>query len=588
MAETSLNSASGALPKAVARSRLVFGPFTLDLSRGELLRDGQVIALRPKAFGLLVFLTSRPQEVLTKDQLIAAVWPGVVVTDDSLTQCVHELRAALGDAGSTLLHTVPRRGYRFDADVQAARPAAPAAAPDGTAVPVLAGAVGPPATPAAPATPRSRRLGLLLGALLLIAVVGLSTLAWTLAHRKPPAAIPPLSIVLLPLQSQDDAQTPAWFADALTADLTAEIGRIASVFVIATGTAATYKGQPADPREVARALGVRYVVRGAVQRSGEQVRLALAMVDGESGTQQWAQSFDIERSRLRASLDDIVLQVARGLNVQMYRSDGARAAALSPEQVQADDLAMQGWGIYFRGVSRANFAAALPLFEQAVAMDPRSIMGWGGVAVINGIAAAIGWLPDRDAALRRVQFASARLDELDSEHLFALLAKQHIANLGNDLEAFVAVTKMTIQHYPNHAPSYGGLSRGLMSLGRFDECVELSQRAMRLSPRDPLLGAFHWHLGNCHFVRGEYKEAAAAARLAGQISPNLPLPPLLLAASLARDGQADEARPIVAAYMQRHPDYRAADIVKIMHGENPRYAAERQKLIDSLHELGMP
>lgn len=281
----------------------------------------------------------------------------------------------------------------------------------------------------------------------------------------------PLSIVLLPLESQEDAQTSAWFADALTADLNAELGRIASVFVIATGTAATYKGKPVDPREVSRALGVRYVVRGMVRRSSEQVRLALEMVDGESGTQHWAQSFDIERSRLRASLDDIAQQVARGLNVQMYRSGGTRAAALGQQQVQADDLAMQGWGVYFRGLSRENFLAALPLFEQAVAKDSHSILGWGGVAVINGIGVRIGWLPDREAAIRRLQFASARLDELDSEHLFALLAKQHIAFLAGDYEAYVLVARMTVERYPNHAPSYAALSGGLVNLGRFDECV---------------------------------------------------------------------------------------------------------------------
>ena len=527
MADVSLNPASGAAPGPRPGSRLVFGAFTLDVVRGELLREGQVIPLRPKGFDLLVFLASRPREVLAKDQLMAAVWPGVVVTDDSLTQCVHELRTALGESGATLLRTVPRRGYRFDADV---RPDRPAAAP----------------------------------------------------------TLPPLSLVLLPLELQDAAQTSAWFADALTADLTAELGRIASVFMISRDTAFSYKGRAADPRDVSRELGVRYVVRGAVRRSGEQVRLALAMDDGESGAQLWAQSFDIERSRLGASLDDIAQQVARRLNVQMYRSAGTRAAALSPRQVQADDLAMQGWGVYFRGISRENFQAALPLFEQAVAKDPGSILGWGGVAVINGIGAIMGWLPDRDAVALRVELASTRLDELDSEHLFALLAKQHVTNLRADYEASVMVAEMAIERYPNHAPSYSTLARGMMHLGRLDECVELMQRAIRLSPRDPLLGVWKLDIGMCRFLRGEYPEAAAIARLAGQLGPGLPQPPLLLAAALAREGQADEARRVVAAYLKRQPGFRAADAAKFMPSEHPVWVDGRTRLIDSLRELGMP
>jgi TolB-like protein len=424
--------------------------------------------------------------------------------------------------------------------------------------------------------------------LLLIVVVGLGTVVWNRAGQRAATAIPPLSIVLLPLQGLDVAPPDAWFADALTADLTTELGRIPSAFVISRDTAATYKHKATDPRDVSRELGVRYVVQGTVRRSGEHVRLSLAMVDGESGAQQWAQSFDVERSRLDSSLDDIAQQVARRLNVQMYRSGGTRAAALSPQQVRADDLAMQGWGIFFRGASRESVRSSLPLFEQAVSKDPGSVLGWGGIAVMNGLGASTGWLPDRDAAVRRLEFASERLQELDAEHLYALLAKTHVANMKRDYEAYALVARMMVERYPNHAPSYQTLASALTNLGQFDECIELTQRAIRISPRDPNLGVWNWQIGTCHFLRGDYKQAAAHARLAGQQSPSLPLPPLLLAASLARDGQVEEARSIVAAYVQQHPGYRAADVAKIMRSENPAYAAGRGRLIDSLRELGMP
>ena len=584
MAETSLNPSESARSAAPPGSRRVFGPFTLDLARCDLQRDGRTVALRPKAFDLLAFLTSRPGEVLTKDQLIATVWAGVVVTDDSLTQCVHELRGALGDAGS-LLKTVPRRGYRFDAVVEPGPTATAGAQMVEALPPVPIGRLGSPAPP--PARDR-RRLELLAGAALLVAVLTLALMAWNPWRGKPATSPPPaLSIVLLPLESLDDA-TSSGFADALTADLNAELGRLASVFVISTGTAATYKGKPADPREVSRALHVRYVVRGTVRRAGDEVQLALAMVDGQSGAQHWAQSFVIERARLRSGVDDIAQQVARSLNVQMYRSGGSRAAVLGPEQVQADNLAMQGWGVYFRGLSRENFLAALPLFEQAVTRDPNSTLGWGGVAVINGLGSRIGWLPDRAGALRRLEFASARLDELDSEHLFALLAKQHVTAIAGDWEGHVMVMRLTLERYPNHAPSYSGLGTGLQALGRFDECVELGRRAIRLSPRDPLLGAWHLNLGICHFMRGEYAEAAASARLAVQLSPTLPVPPLLLAAALARDGKEDEARAVIAAHLQRHPNARAADVPKLLRSNHPLYAAGRDRVMDSLRELGMP
>ena len=147
---------------------------------------------------------------------------------------------------------------------------------------------------------------------------------------------------------------------------------------------------------------------------------------------------------------------------------------------------------------------------------------------------------------------------------------------------------MTVQRYPNHAPSYSALGLGSVSLGRFDECVQLIQRAIRLSPRDPLLGAWHLNLGICHFMRGEYVDAAASARLAAQLIPTLPVPPLLLAAALARDGKSDEGRAVIAAHLQRHPNARAADVPKLMRGDAPPLAAGRERLMESLRSLGMP
>jgi DNA-binding winged helix-turn-helix (wHTH) protein/TolB-like protein len=605
MAETSLNPPSGTLAAPPAPALRAFGPFVLDLVRGELRRDGQPIVLRPRAFALLVFMASRPGELLSKDRLIAAVWPGVVVTDDSLTQCVHELRTALGDAGSALLRTVPRRGYRLEADVRSLHEPSAVPTQQGNAMPGPGGtgtASAAVSTGMSNGSPSSasggpwaladapRRSGLVrrAGPWVLVVVLAIAAIAWNGSRHEPGASPPPLSLVLLPLDGRHDAQSNDWFADALTAELNAELGRIASAFVISTGTAATFKGKVTDPREVARDLGVRYVVRGTVRRSGDQVRLALEMVDGASGAQHWAQSFDIDRSRLGASVDDVVLQVARSLNVQMYRASGARTAVLDPLQVHADDLAMQGWGIYFRGLSRENFLAAMPLFEQAVARDPRSILGWAGVAVISGLSARIGWTSDRDAAIRRLAAASARLDEVDAEHLYALLARQHVTFLAGDYEGHVLITRATIQRYPNHAPSYSALSNGLMSQGRFDECVELLQRSIRLSPRDPLLGAFHLHLAVCRFMRGEYDEATASARLAVQLGPALPVPPLLLAASLARSGRSDEARAVVAAYLARFPERRATEVVKLMPSPHPVFAAGRARMMESLHALGMP
>jgi len=272
----------------------------------------------------------------------------------------------------------------------------------------------------------------------------------------------------------------------------------------------------------------------------------------------------------------------------MYRSDASRAAALSPAQMQGDDLAMEGWGVWLRGFAPENLVAALALFEQAVAKDPRSVTGWGGVAVVNGTGAGMGWLPDRAAAIARLEVASSRLQELDAEHLFALMARSSLANLRRDYEAHLQINKMITARFPNHAPAYGSLGLGLLNLGRFDEVVEPVEKAIRLSPRDPFLGLWYWMIGTSHFMRQRYADAAVFAIAAEEANPRLQLPPLLRAASLARSGHEEEARAIVTRYRQQHASFRAADIVKWMRSDVPAYAAGRQRMIESLRGLGLP
>lgn len=568
MDETSQN-AVGSTPQEA--SRLRFGAFMLDSQRAELLRDGVVVPLRPKAFALLSKFAAQPGQVLSKEELIEAGWPGVVVTEDSLTQCVHEVRTALGDAGPVMLRTVPRRGYRFDATVEPDVPTADAVA--------------------APTPPpwRERLVMWLGGAFTLALLAGLTLFAVLRTPDRTPAALstPPLSIVVLPLVSTGGE--PEWFTDALSNDLTLELGQVPGAFVISRDTAFSFKGRAIDPRTAARDLGVRYVVQGTVHRAGDEVRLRIAMVDGASGALQWSQQVDTDRARLAASLDEIAKQLSRSLSVQMYRSSGERAFLLKPDQVQADDFAMQGWAIYYRGFTPENLREAGRLFEAAVSRDPGSVRGWAGVAVANGVGAAINWVPDRAAAIDRLQEASDRLQTLDADSFFALLSKANLANLNGDNEGRLLIARAMVERYPSQPQSHFNLSQALTNLGQFDECVEPAKRAVRLGPRDVFVGVWNWHIGTCHFMRGDYVQAAQFARAARQAGPSLPLPPLLLAASLARAGNAAEARQIVADYMMRSPGYRASNIeLQGMRSRHPSYVEGRNRMIETLHQLGMP
>ena len=396
------------------------------------------------------------------------------------------------------------------------------------------------------------------------------------------------SLVLLPLVDESEKQEGAWFVDVLTSDLTAELGRMPGTLVISRDTARTFKGKAADPREVAKDLGVRYVIHGSARRDGERVHLDLEMVDGETGLQTWSQRIALDRSRLAGGLGEVALQVARSLNVQTYRSSGEKVAALKQREVQADDLAMQGWATYFRGMTPENIREAAGLFEQAVQRDPRSTRGWGGVAFTSNIGAALGWMPDRDVALRRLAEATQRLRQIDEGAFFTLLARVNLANRNGDWESTLTIADAMLERFPSHAPSYANRGQGLTGLGRFDECLEPLGQALRIGPRDPLVGSWHWMIANCHFMRADYPKAAESARVASQANPRLPMPPLTLAAALQRDGRIDEARKIIADYRSRNPDYQTAQVERLLIGTEPRFVDGRQRMIDSLRALGMP
>lgn len=396
------------------------------------------------------------------------------------------------------------------------------------------------------------------------------------------------SMVLLPLVDESESRDGDWFADVLTSDLTVEIGRLPGALVISRDTARTYRGKTADPRGVARDLGVRYVISGSVRRQGERIRLDLAMIDGDNGLQVWTQRFELDRSRLAGELGDIVLQLARSLNVQTYRSSGEKVTALKPGEVKADDLAMQGWAVHFRGFTPENIRDAHRLFEEAVQQDPRSTRGWGGVAFTSGVGVGLGWLPDRDAAMRRLEQATEALRQLDESSFFALLSKQTLANRKGDWASTLTSSAALLERFPSHAPSLGNRAQALMGLGRFDECLEPVELALRIGPRDPLVGVWRGLLAICHFMRADYREAAEVARVAWQSNPKLPLPPLVLAASLQRDGRTEEARQIVTDYLARNAGYEASNIERPMPGTEPRLVEGRQRLIDSLRALGMP
>lgn len=337
---------------------LRFAGGSFDALRGELRVGDRRARLRPRSAAVLALLLDERGRVVGRDELMRHVWPDVVVTDDSLAQCIKEIRRALGPAAERI-RTVPRVGYAF-ADAVPEAPAEPVA-------PVEADA---PAQAVAPADAAQRVAPVrwLGGALALVALLALG-----LSVEPSPAEAPPYSLAVLPLAGD------AALADGLADDLTTDLSRIPGAFVVARRNADGYRDRPLDARGIGRELGVRYLVEGSVQRAGADVALNLRLVDAQAGGVVWSERFaDAESGDLRR----ISQRIARSLQLVLIEDEAAREQrhpSANPEQ------ALQRWRARLRddphqptawlwtAVARlqlGDYAGAAADAEQAIRLAP--------------------------------------------------------------------------------------------------------------------------------------------------------------------------------------------------------------------------
>lgn len=394
-----------------------------------------------------------------------------------------------------------------------------------------------------------------------------------------------MSIVVLPLAIEGDATEIEWFADALLGDLVNEVATLPGSFVIARDTANTYKGKSADPRDVARELQVRYVVRGSVRREGSVIRLNLALIDGQSGRQRWTETFKVERAQLGQALDEFVIALGRHLSIEVQKSAGDRSAALSPSEISADDLAMRAYGIWFRGLNRENLLQGLALLEQAVARNPDSTRAWGGLVFMNLNGVINGWLPDRTAALRRIDEAAVQLDRLEPDGFFGYQAKVVQSFFRRDFPGMLRLCEAWARQHRNPS-AVGGYGMALMFNGRPEEGIAQFERALRLSPRDVVRAEWQYRLALAHFILAQYEQARDWGQTAQHSNPGLPWPPVH-AAALAKMGQQAEARQVFEEFMKRNPGYNVERLVQRLPATDPRFVEGRARLVAGLRELGL-
>lgn len=492
----------------------VFDDYQLDEQRRELTRQGQAVAIGPQVFDLLVQLVSHRDRVLGRDELLARVWNGKVVSESTITSHINAVRKAIGDSGEEqrLLRTVARKGYRFVGEVrEAASGPAPAAA-------ATAPAASGPALPDKP------------------------------------------SITVLPFQNLSGDPEQDYFADGMVEDIIAALSRIRWLFVIARNSSFTFKGQPIDVQQVGQALGVRYVLEGSVRRAGQRLRITGQLIDASSGEHLWAERFEGSLDDVFELQDQVTESVVGAIAPQLERAEIERAKRKPTADLGAYDFYLRGTAKLHHG-SREAIAEALTLYYHAIERDPEFASAYGMAAWCYFWRKLNGWMDNRaeeiaeGARLARLAVALGRDDAV------ALTRGGHaLGHLTGDLDGAIALLDRARLLNPNLAPAWylGGVLRALR--GETQAAIDNLSHATRLSPLDPEMFRMQVGMALAHFFAGRLEQALEWAEKSLGNLPNLLVAVALVAASHALSGRMDSAYRAMARLREQDPGLRVSTL----------------------------
>jgi TolB-like protein/DNA-binding winged helix-turn-helix (wHTH) protein/tetratricopeptide (TPR) repeat protein len=458
-------------------SRLALADFVLDLGREALLdAHGQGVELRPQAYQVLRYLALNAGRLVTKDELMASVWPGSVVTDDSLVQAIGDVRRALGEPGHGLVKTVPRRGYML----------VPAAVT--STVPERKGDSDPPASD------HARGWRVVGGVVVLLLIAGMLWQGLARNDTAPPSAnthAPPSIAVLAFKGPPGDPDGDALGHD-VAADLVSELARSPGLRVVASQSSFQFAGGQTPLAEIGQRLRSRYIAAGTVRRDGEQLRIVVELLDSQGGQVVWASSNLVDRTTLAATQSALVSRIAGTLQTKVSRAEQRQALAQPPKSLDIYVLVARGRAMQQRYTAQ-GMRESRRFFEQALAIDPGYAPAWAYLGITNTV----------DIGLRLTgEWDNRRLGEVLSQirHAIALqpdlpvayLALAQAQALDRNFDAMLAAAHRTCQLSPNDADCFFILGHAQYRMGEVEAAARNFEQALDRNPMPPAyLPAFY-------------------------------------------------------------------------------------------------
>ena len=529
-----------------ALASVEFGRFRISPHRREVLADGRPIELGGRAFDVLMTLIEANGAVVSKDELISRVWPGRIIEEGNLRAQIRTVRIALAD--QDLIRTVAGRGYQFTGEVRTRSRSGQ-------------GATEQEVTGATPAVT---------------------------AISQPPLA-PRLSIVVLPFINLSDDREQQYFADGITEDLTTDLSRLADMLVISRNTAFTYRNRPADTKQIGRELGVRYVLEGSVQRSGNRVRVSVQLIDAETDAHLWAQRLDSDAGDLFVVQNEITSRIAVALDLELVGAEAARPAV----RPDALDYILRGRALYLGRVpTRQIYSEQITLYERALALDPASEKAQSFLAAQLAARVLEQMTDSADADIARAEALADRALAAFPGKPLPHYAKGQVLRAQQRYEEAIAEYETVVAFNRNWVHAIAALGYCKFATGSLDEAIPAQERAIRLSPRDPQIWLCYFWIGQAHLLQSRVDEAILWFERAHTANPDQPFPHAYLAAAYALKGESGRAAAELAEARGLSSDDRYSSIARLravgtFGGSKIRALFEAIYFI-GLREAGMP
>lgn len=517
-----------------------FGPFRLDVIERQLFRNGRPVSLTPKAYETLLLLVERSGRVLTKDELMRAIWPDTFVEEANLAHNISLLRKALGETPDEqhYIQTIPRRGYRFIAEVRQPEDEDGKVQVQAEPIPVLSddrslsqndAAVGP-----AVFSRRSFRVPALVAGVLLI-LVGITALFLWFRRFDPAPRFRTLAVLpFKPIASTDrDESLELGMADTLIARLSAS-GKIS---VRPFSVVRKYSGLEQDAVTAGEELKVDAVLDGNIQRSGDRMRVTVRLVSVRDSRQLWAGSFEEKFTDIFAVQDAVSQRVAEALALRLSGEEAGRLTSHSTEDAEAYRLYLKGEYLSNKFTPEgAN--TAIEYFNQAISRDPSYARAYASLAKSYGVIGINGWLPPKEA-FPRAKAAATKALEIDDQ-----LAEGHAVLGATEMfyewnwSAAEREFQRAIDLNPDYPDPHRLYSYLLTATGRFDESIAQTELNLRLDPLSPV--SYADGVRAYYFAR-RYDEAVEANRKANEMDPNFAIAHLVAGAAYEQKGMYDKA-----------------------------------------------